>query len=550
MRNDKRYRITAGLLASLLALAGCGGGSSSSSDSSQLSSNVKASDMVSAATTAATSDATVTSTSATSSGTSAAPQVITAQLRAQTQPSLVAPVPAPNSSGVALTVTSTGTIDTSNPFFRPMGNGRSCATCHQQAQGWSMTPDSLAARFSNSGGNDPVFQLVDGSNSPNAAVATLAQKQLAYSMLITKGLIRVGLPMPANAEFKLVKVDDPYGFASASQLSLFRRPLPTTNLKFQTAVMWDGRETLTDPTSTLCVLSPTLPQCFASHATDLAHQSNDAVMGHAQFAAGLNAADQQAIVNFETGLFTAQITDSVAGSLTSGGALGGAQNLMNTNFYFGINDFANGDYQTKAPFQRNVFSLYNAWNSNPGGPGGPGPGPGPGGRPGVQPTPSTPVALAQASIARGQQIFNTRPFNIVGVNGLNDDLGQSQVRGTCATCHDTPNVGSLSVIRFLNTGVSAANLRTPDLPLYTLQNIATGETIQTTDPARALITGKWRDIGRVKVPNLRALESRSPYFHNGSGSDLTHLIQFYDRRFRIGFSTQERADLEAFLKTL
>lgn len=41
---------------------------------------------------------------------------------------------------------------------------------------------------------------------------------------------------------ELVAVDDPYHFASAAERSLFRRPLPSTNLKFDSAVMWDGRE--------------------------------------------------------------------------------------------------------------------------------------------------------------------------------------------------------------------------------------------------------------------------------------------------------------------
>ena len=35
--------------------------------------------------------------------------------------------------------------------------------------------------------------------------------------------------------------DDPYGHASATQLSLFRRPLPTTNLRFLSTINWDGR---------------------------------------------------------------------------------------------------------------------------------------------------------------------------------------------------------------------------------------------------------------------------------------------------------------------
>ncbi len=104
--------------------------------------------------------------------------------------------------------------------------------------------------------------------------------------------------------------------------------------------------------------------------------------------------------------------------------------------------------------------------------------------------------------------------------------------------------------RLLNTGVTAALLRTPDLPLYTLKNITTGVTVQTTDPGRALVTGKWADVGKIKVPNLRALAARAPYFHNGSQANLTDVVQFYDKRFQIGFTPQEVADLTNFLQAL
>jgi cytochrome c peroxidase len=88
------------------------------------------------------------------------------------------------------------------------------------------------------------------------------------------------------------------------------------------------------------------------------------------------------------------------------------------------------------------------------------------------------------------------------------------------------------------------------MPLYTLQRTSTGETIQTTDPGRALITGKWKDIGRFKGPVLRALSGRAPYFHNGSAADLAAVVSFYDARFAIGLSAQEKSDLVAFLQTL
>src|SRR6185437_11225951 len=66
------------------------------------------------------------------------------------------------------------------------------------------------------------------------------------------GLIRIGLPMPAGAEFEVTSVDDPYkcntnpatGLTSktAGIVSIYRRPLPSTNLGFLSTVMWDGRE--------------------------------------------------------------------------------------------------------------------------------------------------------------------------------------------------------------------------------------------------------------------------------------------------------------------
>ena len=72
----------------------------------------------------------------------------------------------------------------------------------------------------------------------------------------------------------------------------------------------------------------------------------------------------------------------------------------------------------------------------------------------------------------------------------------------------------------------------------------------TTDPGRALITGKWKDIGRFKGPILRALATRAPYFHNGSAADLDAVLDFYNQRFGVGLTEDERHDLIAFLRTL
>src|SRR5205807_1058289 len=224
-----------------------------------------------------------------------------------------------------------------------------------------------------------------------ADVSTVEARRSAYDMLLRKGLIRVGLGIPKEAEFELVAVDDPYGFASAAELSLFRRPLPAANLRFLSGVMWDGRETLAG----------------MSIRQDLAHQANGATQGHAQKPDPIDDDQREEIVAFETGLFFAQAHDFGAGLLDR-----------------------------------------------------------------------------------------------------DDALGAPVVHGTCTTCHNAPEVGDHSVALPLDLGLTDASRRTPDLPLYTLRNRATGATIQTTDPGRALITGRWKDVARFKGPILRGLAAR------------------------------------------
>src|SRR5579884_56048 len=151
----------------------------------------------------------------------------------------------PDSSGEIATVTSTGTINHGSAFFQNLGsNGRTCATCHAESDAWGVSADHIRGRFFATLGSDPIFRLVDGAVCPTADVSTLKAKASAYKMLIAKGLIRVSMAIPANAEFSLVKVDDPYNCATAENMSLFRRPLPAANLRFLSAVMWDGRETV------------------------------------------------------------------------------------------------------------------------------------------------------------------------------------------------------------------------------------------------------------------------------------------------------------------
>jgi cytochrome c peroxidase len=446
-------------------------------------------------------------------------------------------VPTVNDSGFAATFSKTGVIDRTGPFFQSLGiNGRSCSSCHIQGEGWTITPRGVQARFERSQGNDPIFRTVDGSNSPVADVSTLEARRSAYSMLLTKGLIRVGIGIPQNAEFELAAVDDPYGFASAKELSLFRRPLPSANLEFLSTVMWDGRETIADPKGLDCILGTT--NCFATLHFTLSNQSNSATTGHSEAPLPLTTAQRDAIVDFQMGLFTAQLFDRSVGHLTAQSARGGPLALSSETFYFCINDTLAGDYRSKAPFTPIAMTAYDAWaNSVPDA--------------GIaNPQLRERVAAARAAVARGQALFNNKQIQIRDVKGLNDALGVPMIPGTCTTCHNSPNVGNHSVPLPLDIGIADASRRSPDMPLYTLRNKTTGETMQTTDPGRALITGTWRDIARFKGPILRGLATRAPYFHNGLAKDLNEAVEFYDTRFGMGFSVQEKADLVAFLRTL
>jgi len=428
----------------------------------------------------------------------------------------------PNTFGVARTVSSNGPLSLSGPFFQSLGsNGRSCVSCHQPAQGWSITPEEVQKRFNSTDGLDPIFRTNDGSNSPNTNVSTTAARKLAFSMLLTKGLIRVERPIPANADFELFAVDDPYHYASASGLSLFRRPLPSTNLRFISTVMWDGREV--DPLTPMIIANaPEVNRGILM--ASLSHQALDATNGHAQAASDLTEGQRNAIVDFEMALATAQVKDNEVGSLTADGAKGGPENIFSLPFYIGIND---NMADPNGPFNPESMSLYEAWKAS--------------------------SHDDRKSIARGQALFNTFPITISGVKGINDNPyfdSPTSFVGSCTTCHDTPNSGNHSLAVALDIGLTDASRRTPDMPLYTMKNKLTGALLQTTDPGLALSTGKWKDIGRFKGPVLRGLAARAPYFHNGSAKDLDAVLNFYQDRFGLTLSRQQRKDLKAFLVTL
>ena len=476
-----------------------------------------------------------------------------AGMRAADRPSITAAIQwFLDATGLIPTYNANGPTDQSNPFFQSLGtNGRSCGTCHDARQAMSLTPAAARQRYVETRGADPLFASVDGANCPTVR----ASDRPGHSLLLNHGLIRIGVTLPANAEFSISVVRDPYGCALQQDpangqltVSVYRRPLPAANLGFLSAIMWDARETV----SALA----TGDTFHANLRADLIHQAMDATMGHAQAAVTPTDAQLNAIVDFELGLSSAQGVDYAAGPLDAGGASGGPVHLAEQAYYPGINDSLGGE-PTGAAFTPEAMRLFSAWE------------------------PSSPRKLnddqrqARADIAAGEKIFNTQALTIADVRGLNDNGAINRpttIMGTCTSCHDTPNVGDHSLPVPLDIGTShstlsgtesdpsiaaaLAQLSMPDLPVFLIQGCANPfnpgrpASFYTTDPGRALITGHCSDFNRVKGPVLRGLAARAPYFHNGAASSLDDLVSFYNKRFQMDLTHQQKRQLVAFLNAL
>lgn len=440
-------------------------------------------------------------------------------------------------AGFSATNSSTGNLDLSNPFFQSLGtNGRSCGTCHVPGNAFGLSAADARLRYFATRGQDPLFTQIDGATCPIGAVNN--------TLTVNNGLIRVGLTVPPNnttanpPQYTITAVQDPYGCALTTDgqgqqtVSIYRRPLPTTNLGFLSTVMFDGRESVAHPLNNA-------PTFVANLNADLTQQAIDATLTHAQAAQAPTSSQLSQIVNFELALNSAQIYDFFAGQLyLQNGSNGGPQLLPTQTYYPGINDSLGGDPNGNA-FNPSAFTIYASWQNS--------------------------RDWQQASIARGEQIFNTHPLTISNVPGL--ITGSQTITGTCTTCHDTPNVGNHSFPLPLDIGTGHSlqyetdpnivaglqQLQQPVLPVFQLvcmQGSETGQTFYTTDPGKALISGQCADISRIKGPVLRGLAARAPYFHNGAAANLSQVVNFYNQRFQVGLTPQQMQDLINFLQSL
>lgn len=464
-----------------------------------------------------------------------------------------------DSSGLMEILNTAGAFQTAgHAFFTPLGsNGRACITCHQPADGMGLSLDSIRRRWQETQGHDPLFAAIDGSNCPNLPQS----KRASHSLLLDRGLFRIALPWPPRGpggavitpEFTLSVVSDPtgcntdsvYGLRSKDPtVSVYRRPRPVANLKYLLELPHG-----VPPADYLYyndkVLLPTNPETggFASmqlmsdgRDLTLRQQAADAARNHLERALALTPTQLDEIESFERQVYAAQSLDRWAGDLTQRGGpaglgpsalAGGAPARLGNN-----------------PINR-IFGSFAVWASDS--------------------APDSPADTPERrafreSVARGAEIFYSRRFLIADVGRYNDKgLGNPFKRSCGGGCHNTLLMGMDLAPSFMDLGPNNlpwANGR-PDLPLFKVVCSASarpqsylGRTIYTHDPGRALITGRCIDVGASMTQQSRGLAARAPYFMNGSARNLRELVDFYDRRFNIGYTEAEKIDLVNFLETL
>lgn len=451
-----------------------------------------------------------------------------------------------NANGTLRTVLADGPMETrGHPFFEPTGpSGRACVTCHQPAYSMSLSAEAASRRWAETGGKDPLFAAVDGSNCP-----TLPQAERAsHSLLLDHGLIRIQRPWPPRdlygkpitPDFKIEVVRDPWGCNSGAKygpsaakpnVSVYRRPRPVTNLKYLLAVgfAYDPKQGLAlplDPESG----KPMSGNLMAdARAGTLNAQMLDAASTHLELTKHMSPVDMKRITDFEMRLFTAQYRDKVGGALDEGGAEGGPAKLANSQ------PGQLGSQGTP------VWSEYAPWEKS------------------ANDRNLTPAQRAfRLSVARGARVFRDKTFLITDTAGINSPIGfGNPVRNSCVFCHNMSQMGNDVAPGQVDLGTTNLPFAdpAPHLPLFRITCVKKphrhyGRVIYTHDPGYALTSGRCEDVGKITLQSMRGLSARPPYFSNGSAKTLREVVDYYDRRYNIRYTEQEKQDLVNLMSVL
>ncbi|MEN9683204.1 MAG: hypothetical protein RLZZ427_955 [Pseudomonadota bacterium] len=452
----------------------------------------------------------------------------------------------PNEHGVVRTLLNGGPMPTKgHPFFEPIGsNGRACVTCHQPADGMSLSAASAATQWDATSGKDPLFAAVDGSNCP-----TLPQAEKAsHSLLIERGLFRIQRPWPVRQwqgkpvtpDFTLDVVRDPNGCNSgahygpaAGNVSVYRRPRPVSNFKYLLAVgfAYDPKQGIALPRDPDGHGQQSGNLMADNRAANLREQMEDAAASHLQLMGKLTPRQEARIADFELRLHTAQQVSREGGALDSMGAQGGPAKLRDSQ------PGALGSMGTP------VWAEFAAWeNLSP-----------------ADAARLSPSQLAfRKSVARGALTFRNKTFLITDSSGINAPVGfGNPVRNSCVFCHNMTQMGNDVAPGQVDLGTTTLPFADPwpDLPLFRITCLKRphpfyGRVFYTYDPGFALTTGRCADAGKITLQSMRGLAARAPYFSNGLAKDLRGIVEYYERRYNIGYTEQEKQDLVNLMSVL
>lgn len=444
-----------------------------------------------------------------------------------------------NPLGILRTILAGGPERTKgHPFFEPLGtNGRACISCHQPADGMSLSVATVQERWRVTGGRDPIFAMIDGANCPTATPGDPA----SHSMLLNHGVFRIERPWPVREfngqpvvpDFTIEVVRDPTGCNSGphygpdnGRISVYRRPRPVANLKYlvATGFAYDPKQGLAlprDPDDGSFLAGNLMSD---NRTVNLRLQMEDAARSHMQLMGQLTPEQIARIRDFEMRLYTAQIAGPTGARTDSLGALGGPATLRDSP--------AGALGSQGIP----VFSEFEAWENIPA----------------QEAARLAPEDLEwRRSVARGARLFRERTFLISDSGGINSPIGfGNPVRNTCVFCHNMTRMGNDVAPGQVDLGTTTLPFADPlpDFPLFRITCTGAphphyGRVILTHDPGFALTTGRCADVGKITLQSLRGLAGRAPYFVNGSARSLREVIDYYDRRYNIGFTEQDKVDL-------
>ena len=434
-----------------------------------------------------------------------------------------------SNEGTLGVLNASGPVNTEgHPFFTALGtNGRACVNCHQPTYGMSVSTTGLVERWRDTDGKDPVFAAFDGSNCPSLP----QDQEKSHSLLLKRGLFRIPLPWPPKnadgspkpVEFTIEVVRDPtgcntsaqYGLKSADPtISVYRRPRPAANLKYvisggQPIVLKTGMLADVDPETgkpvSMNLMTDAREPSLKTQATQRHHGSRSR-----RTCRPLAASRSRRSWNTNRKSTWRSRRTSSADLWRKRADLRGWEWP-----HCAIIAPAFSAITTTIPYSGSSPT----WKGND---------------------------YYRSSVARGADIFMFRQFWLRDAAHINSIGLGNPLKRTCATCHNAQMTGQDLSAGWVDVGTTnyptwtepSTWAESSELPVFKITcardadpHPYLGRVIYTTDPGRALISGRCVDVGSIVMQQLRGLAARAPYFANGSAKTLREVVDFYDRRF-------------------